>query len=71
MSSDLYVLGIKLNTVQPRIVHNVIKKRIMTEFLTEGGPFWGIVHNLLGVAIYYKVQINNDVSSEYTDGEIG
>ena len=30
----------------------------------------GIIHNLLGVAVYWKVQIQPDISSEFTDGEI-
>ena len=39
MSSELHGVRIKLNTTQPTIVYNDIKKRIMLEFLTEDGQF--------------------------------
>ena len=40
ISSDLQVVGIKLNTTQPRIVCDVIKMCIMSELSTEDVQFW-------------------------------
>ena len=39
MSSDLHVVGIKLNNTQPRVVYNSTKMRTMLEFSTEDGQF--------------------------------
>ena len=39
ISSDLHVVGIKLNTSQPRVVYNDINMRIMIELSTKDGQF--------------------------------
>ena len=43
---------------------------IMLEFSIEDDSVSFIIHTLFGVTVWWKVQIQTDIASDYTDGEI-
>ena len=68
ISSDLHGVGIKLNNANPIFFWN--KYADHARILNKIRSVSGIFHTLLGVAVFWKVQIQSAISFDSTDGDI-
>ena len=69
ISSDLHGVGIKLKTTQHSFLE-CHKYADHDRIINRRRSVSGIIHTLLGVSVCWKVNIQPDVASDSTHGEI-